>query len=349
LPDGSTQWRYYYTGCPTLGEDVFLNQQKRVCLAVSQDGVAWTRRGALMLRNPDHDYENVAAAGPVVRQEADGAYRMWYLAIGTRWGYYSICYAESDDGITWRRGRSYGDNLQLGPWGTGWERQMVEYPSVVPDGHDGRRLRLFYCGNGYGTSGIGTAVASALRAVPAAGRPAMHITSAVAPVDCLLHLPAAMTANGIPLTVGRDPIRWYGPDSNGTYWHEWQDAAGTDGLQYRALVSHVESGLRLRFTLINGSRSAYSDVAVTAWAEPGRAAGAGSTAGTASPGSTAILTIVWDPADGLTESRADGEPPTIRLPELPAGVTHTLRATVTPCGAESVGPAGPRLAAQSGR
>ena len=109
LADGSTEWRFYYTGCPTVGDDYFLDQQKVCCLAVSRDGVQWTRRGPVMFRDPERDYENVAAAGPVVRQEADGSFRMWYSAIGTRWGWYSICYAESADGLTWRRGPHYGD------------------------------------------------------------------------------------------------------------------------------------------------------------------------------------------------------------------------------------------------
>jgi hypothetical protein len=39
--------------------------------------------------------------------------------------------------------------------GTGWEKQMVEYPSVI---REGDHLRLFYCGNSYGRTGIGTAV-----------------------------------------------------------------------------------------------------------------------------------------------------------------------------------------------
>lgn len=155
LPDGTTEWRYYYTGCPTIGEAHALNQQKVICLAVSQDGVTWEKRGPVMLRDPSRDYEDIAVAGPVVHQTESGSYRMWYSAIGTRWGYYSIGYAESDDGIHWRRGAKYLDNLQLQPTGEGWEKQMVEYPSVVME--DGR-LRLFYCGNGYGSSGIGTAV-----------------------------------------------------------------------------------------------------------------------------------------------------------------------------------------------
>ena len=158
LPGGGSEWRFYYTGAPTVGNTVFLDQNKTVCLAVSQDGIRWTKRGAVMLRDPDRDYENIAAATPVVHQNADGTFHMWYSAIGTRWGYYSICYAESDDGIHWRRGEHYGDNLQLTPQGDGWEKQMVEYPSVIQEGD---RLRLFYCGNGYGRTGIGTALSDA--------------------------------------------------------------------------------------------------------------------------------------------------------------------------------------------
>jgi predicted GH43/DUF377 family glycosyl hydrolase len=157
MPDGSSEWRYYYTGCPTLGEELLLNQQKRICYAVSDDGINWTKRGAIMVRNPQRDYEDVGVAGPVVHQLEDGTFRMWYSAIGTRWGYYSICYAESQDGLHWRRGKEYGDNLQLTPQGSGWEKQMVEYPSVI---RENGQLRLFYCGNGYGQTGIGTALSA---------------------------------------------------------------------------------------------------------------------------------------------------------------------------------------------
>ena len=153
--DGTQQWRFYYTGCPTIGKPHALNQQKTICLAVSHDGVKWTKRGAVMLRDLKRDYEDIGVAGPVVHQQPDGSFRMWYSAIGTRSGYYSICYAESDDGVHWRRGLKAGDNLQLTPTGDGWESQMVEYPSVIQEGN---RLRLFYCGDGYGKTGIGTAV-----------------------------------------------------------------------------------------------------------------------------------------------------------------------------------------------
>lgn len=155
LADGKNEWRFYYTGCPTVGSPLPLNQQKTICLATSNDGIKWKKQGAVMLRDPERDYENIGVAGPVVHQNDDGGFRMWYSAIGTRWGYYSICYAESEDGIHWRRGPHSGDNLQLTPQGSGWEKQMVEYPSII---REGDRLRMFYCGNGYGKTGIGTAV-----------------------------------------------------------------------------------------------------------------------------------------------------------------------------------------------
>ena len=153
--DGPPQWRYYYTGCPTTGNALALHQQKTICLATSTDGLHWTKLGAVLLRDPNRDYEDIGVAGPVVHLEPDGMFRMWYSAIGTRHGFYSICYAESDDGIHWRRGALSDANLQLSPIGTGWEQQMVEYPTII---REGEHLRMFYCGNGYGRTGIGTAV-----------------------------------------------------------------------------------------------------------------------------------------------------------------------------------------------
>ena len=45
------------------------------------------------------------------------------------------------------------------PSGTGWESKMVEYPNIIMENG---KLRLFYCGNGYGITGIGTALAEPL-------------------------------------------------------------------------------------------------------------------------------------------------------------------------------------------
>lgn len=269
LPDRTLQWRMYYTACPTVGDNVFLDQQKRVALAVSDDGFTWEKRGAVMLRHPDHDYEDIAVATPVVSQEPDGSYRMWYSAIGTRWGFYSICYAESDDGLTWRRGEGYGDNLQLGPAGQGWERQMVQYPAVVRE-QASDRLRLFYNGNGYGSTGTGTATACPLRATGMLGPSTVTLVSEPGEGAWTYRMPEGLMCDEGIFKVHDDPIvSWRGPTSDGRIWHEYhftaedqQRIAASDalaqssapvlhGLHYRVTLRPIEQGLEIRWTVTN--------------------------------------------------------------------------------------------------
>jgi hypothetical protein len=88
----------------------------------------------------------------------DGVYKMWYA---TRQGQdyredktqsYRIGYAESADGIGWRR---LDEQAGIDVSENGWDSEMVEYPCVIaPNG----RKYLFYNGNGFGRSGIGYAV-----------------------------------------------------------------------------------------------------------------------------------------------------------------------------------------------
>ncbi|WP_135554450.1 glycoside hydrolase family protein [Paenibacillus cymbidii] len=257
--DGRLQWRFYYTGCPTLGDDVFLDQQKRICLAVSDDGLHWIKRGAVMLRNPQHDYENIAVAGPVVRRLLDGTYQMWYSAIGTRWGYYSICYAESADGLTWNRGTHYGDNLQLGPRGSGWaandwENKMVEYPSVVTR-EDGS-YRLFYTGNGYGEGGIGTAVSTPLRAT--IDDNGAHLAASDGRGEWKLTFPSLDRQSA---------VRWLGPDPDGSLWFE---TTLPDGIAIRLRLVHQEDGLVVRVTVMNAADRVAREAALTAMLTPVR-------------------------------------------------------------------------------
>lgn len=276
LPDGGTEWRFYYTGCPTLGDDVFTDQQKTICYAVSHDGIHWEKRGALLFRDPERDYVNIAAAGPVVQQEADGSYRMFYSAIGTRWGYYSICYAESADGLHWSTGRGYGDDLTLGPGGQSWERQMVAYPSVVQEND---RLRLFYCGNGYGSTGIGTAVSGSLRATAETGPCRLHVVSAATGSRWSYRIPEGLSCNeGVFKTHHHPVVSWQGPTEEGKLWYEWttneadlavlkQDTRSAElgldfiqGIWFRVLIDHVKQGLDLKFTVKNISAKPWHHV-----------------------------------------------------------------------------------------
>jgi predicted GH43/DUF377 family glycosyl hydrolase len=153
--DGSVRLRMYYTlAVGTPSKDLLIDQAKYAVTAESSDGITWTDRKVILRPRLDAKYENAAviALNP---WKTEKGWRAIYAGIGTQFGAYSICEAASDDGLTWRRGKP-GENLALAPTGKGWESKMTEYPHVV---REGDKLRLFYCGNGYGTTGIGTAVA----------------------------------------------------------------------------------------------------------------------------------------------------------------------------------------------
>jgi len=113
--------------------------------AESRDGIAWDRRGVVCIDFKSDD-EYAIARPCVVR---DGAfYRMWFSHRGDR---YRIGYAESSDGVVWRRlDEQAGIDVSL----QGWDAEMIEYACVFDSG--GRRLML-YNGNDYGRTGIGLA------------------------------------------------------------------------------------------------------------------------------------------------------------------------------------------------
>jgi hypothetical protein len=160
--NGASLYRMYYTlATGVTSPDLRVDQAKQSVIAHSSDGIEWIDKRVVLRPRRDADYENAATIALNVWQEKD-TYRAIYAGIGSRFGAYSICEAESRDGLNWERGEP-GENLALAPSaedGNGaWADQMCEYPNVIEE--DGR-LRLFYCGNGYGATGIGTALAEPL-------------------------------------------------------------------------------------------------------------------------------------------------------------------------------------------
>lgn len=156
--NGRTLYRMHYTlatGVPS--DDLRIDQAKYAVAAHSYDGVEWSDRRIMLRPRADADYENAAVIALNV-WKTPLRWRAIYAAIGTRFGAYSICEAVSDDGDAWHRGRPE-DNLSLPPAGGDWESRMTEYPNVI---EENGRLRLFYCGNEYGRTGIGTAVSDAI-------------------------------------------------------------------------------------------------------------------------------------------------------------------------------------------
>jgi len=234
LPDGTL--RLYYTGCPTVGPEHFLDQQKNICMAESKDGINWERKGIVISREYDRDYRDIACAcGPCIYE--DGLYKIYYPCIGTRWGFYSIGYGESEDGINWSIGEEYGDELAFGPRTfhldmsvayRDWDNQMVEYPSVV--NKDGKKY-MFYCGNNYGKGGIGIAEACNSRvyardtevfAMYKGERQDINITVMV---------------NGIELPA----TKWARLDADCNTWRE----AVINDVRVRIIITHTVNGLRV--------------------------------------------------------------------------------------------------------
>lgn len=149
-------WRNWYLSC-TDWQEVNGKAEPRyhIKYAESLDGINWKRTGIIAI-----DYASESEGG-IVRASVvkDGeTYRMWYSYRGLldyRTGAentYKIGYAESQDGIVWKR-------IDAGPilerTESGWDSEMVAYPEVLDTDAD---RYMFYNGNGFGVTGFGYAV-----------------------------------------------------------------------------------------------------------------------------------------------------------------------------------------------
>lgn len=114
--------------------------------AESADGIRWDRAGTVCIQGDGE--EEYAFSRPSVLYE-DGIYKMWYTYRGER---YRIGYAESADGVLWKR-MDVEAGIDVSE--TGWDSEMVGYPAVFRHGKD---VFMLYCGNGYGSTGFGLAV-----------------------------------------------------------------------------------------------------------------------------------------------------------------------------------------------
>jgi hypothetical protein len=142
------RWRMWYISC--VGWDAAPDGPRHrylVKYAESDDGVRWRREGRIVI--PLEGPCEYAISRPWVIRDADG-YRMWFSSRGDA---YRLGYAESEDGLQWRRD---GTGAALDPAAEGWDSEMIAYPCVFDRGDE---RWLLYNGNGYGRSGIGLATA----------------------------------------------------------------------------------------------------------------------------------------------------------------------------------------------
>jgi hypothetical protein len=152
-------WHMWYLSCVgwhAVGER--MEPQYHIKYAESADGVHWNRTGIVCIDSHDDAPEPEAFARPWVLKCGD-AYRMWYCYRKlsdyreNRDNSYRIGYAESDDGIRWER---LDGERGLDIAASGWDSQMVAYPSVY---RCSDKVYMLYNGNGFGASGFGYAIA----------------------------------------------------------------------------------------------------------------------------------------------------------------------------------------------
>jgi hypothetical protein len=147
-------WRAWYgagvrwTKVASTFEPVYVLKSAR-----SSDGVRWERSDIACIE-PRHERE--AACRPSVIKTGD-TYRMWYCYRDSEGyrdgaGAYRIGYAESNDGVRFRR-----DDARAGidVSEDGWDSSMLCYPAIV---EVDTKTYLFYNGNHFGQTGIGLAV-----------------------------------------------------------------------------------------------------------------------------------------------------------------------------------------------
>lgn len=118
--------------------------------AESNDGINWNREGIVAIDYKD-EYEYAISVPRVIKE--NGIYKMWFSSRGTKEiSTYRIKYAESLDGINWKR---KDEEVGIDISKDGWDSEMICYPFIFD--HKGKRYML-YNGNDYGKTGFGLAI-----------------------------------------------------------------------------------------------------------------------------------------------------------------------------------------------
>ena len=134
---------YYVSGTEWKNKDL---PRYNIKYATSKDGYNWKRDGKIAI-----DFKNKkenALARPYVIKD-NNIWKMWF---SYKIDKYRIGYAESIDGMIWKRNDSFA-NISVGK--DSFDSDMIEYPSVIKYKN---KYYMFYNGNNYGYDGIGLAV-----------------------------------------------------------------------------------------------------------------------------------------------------------------------------------------------
>jgi hypothetical protein len=147
-------WRMWYLSC-TEWQLIDGKPEPRYLIRYteSDNGIDWKRPGEIAI---DYLHPDEAIARPWVVKDGS-LYRMWYCfrsIVAYRnnsAGSYRLGYAESPDGLRWKR---LDDVVDLPLSINGWDSSMMAYPAIL-DWNEKRYL--LYNGNGFGATGFGIA------------------------------------------------------------------------------------------------------------------------------------------------------------------------------------------------
>ncbi|NOH80820.1 hypothetical protein F0231_13805 [Vibrio sp. RE86] len=148
-------WKNWYLSCT---EWRIINDKSEpryhIKYAESADGINWIRKGTVAIDYQSDDEAGIVKASVIKK---NGQYFMWYSYRKfndyrtNKESSYRIGYAESPDGINWKR---MDNKAGITISESGWDSQMIEYPHVIKHKE---KLLMFYNGNGFGESGFGYA------------------------------------------------------------------------------------------------------------------------------------------------------------------------------------------------
>jgi hypothetical protein len=146
MHDGG-RWRMWYGSNLSWGREA-ADMAHVIKYAESDDAIHWVREGLVAIAGRSR--AEYAIAKPCVLKDGS-IYRMWYSCRGDA---YRIGYAESSDGLVWKR-RDDDVGIDVSP--TGWDSESIQYAHVF---RHGPSLYMLYNGNGYGKTGFGLAIST---------------------------------------------------------------------------------------------------------------------------------------------------------------------------------------------
>lgn len=144
------KWRMWYVSCiKWVIEKGIPKHYYHIKYAESYNGIDWIRNGYIAI-----DFKNsyeYAIARPMIIKKND-LYKMWYSYRASKINKtYRIGYAESIDGLNWRR---KDDEVGIDVSKHGWDNEMICYAFIFNIKNE---IYMVYNGNSYGKTGFGIA------------------------------------------------------------------------------------------------------------------------------------------------------------------------------------------------